>query len=350
VGTSFFNQGWEGRLEFLQRDRGGWQGAFGGQFFIRDLNIIGAEKFLPEANTTQFGVFTVQSLDLGAVRAEAGGRIESTRQTAKADSDLGTPDYRRSFTAYSGSLGANYELAEHWRVGINASYTQRAPSAEELFANGPHAGTQAFEVGDPPLAKEKSKGLELLLRGKGGNFSVTASLYHSWFNGFIYETATGLIEDDLPVFQISQGNARHYGAEIEASFDVAQIGDYAISLDGVGDYSRAKLTGGAGNLPRIPALRLLGGLEAKSDTVTARIETEWVNGQKRVAAFETTTPGYTMVNASVNFKPLGKDKGLDLTLSANNIFDVVARRHASFMKDYAPLTGRDIRLTARISF
>jgi hypothetical protein len=28
-------------------------------------------------------------------------------------------------------------------------------------------------------------------------------------------------------------------------------------------------------------------------------------------------------------------------------FDVVARRHASFLKDYAPLAGRDFRISAR---
>jgi iron complex outermembrane receptor protein len=39
-----------------------------------------------------------------------------------------------------------------------------------------------------------------------------------------------------------------------------------------------------------------------------------------------------------------------LMLSANNIFDVDARRHASFTKDFVPLAGRDVRLSARVSF
>jgi len=60
------------------------------------------------------------------------------------------------------------------------------------------------------------------------------------------------------------------------------------------------------------------------------------------------TPGYTMVNLSAAWRPWGEDRPLSFTLSANNLFDVVARRHASFLKDYAPLAGRDIRLTARV--
>ena len=349
VGTTFSNDGWEGRLELVQRERGGWQGAIGAQFLLRNLNIVGEEKFLPKSETQQYGIFTLQSFDLGAFRAEAGGRIERSILKADEDADLGTAAARRTFTAISGSLGGSVELGSGWRVGLNGSYTQRAPSAEELFSNGPHAGTQAFEIGDTGFTKEKSFGLETTLRGSGDGWNVSASFYYSWFKDFIYETPTGAVEDGLPVFQFFQDDARHYGAEIEASARLARIGDFAINLDGVGDFTRAKIKGG-GPLPRIPALRLLGGLEAQSDTVTGRVEVEWVDDQNRITIFETATRGYTMVNGSLAVKPLGADGGLDLVLSANNIFDVNARRHASFLKDFAPLAGRDVRITARVSF
>lgn len=349
IGTTFLNQGWEGRLELVQRERGGWQGAVGGQFFLRNLNIIGEEKFLPKSETQQYGLFTVQSFDFGHVRAELGGRVEKSILQADADADLGNPDLRRSFTALSGSAGASVGIFSGWRIGLNASYTQRAPSAEELFANGPHAGTQAFEVGDPTFDKEVSKGLEATLRGSGNGWSINGSLYYSWFKDFIYESPTGAIEDDLPVFQFQQADARYYGAEIEATARLATIGNFAINADAVGDFTRARIVGG-GNIPRIPALRLLGGLEAQSDTINGRVEIEWVDRQNKIAAFETPTKGYTMVNASLGFKPLGADGGVDLLLSANNIFDVTARRAASFLKDYAPLAGRDLRITAKFSF
>ena len=76
-----------------------------------------------------------------------------------------------------------------WRVGLNASHSERAPSAEELFANGPHAGTQSFEVGDPDLGVERSWGLEATLHGAGTGYSLGVSVFHSWFDGYIYEVA-----------------------------------------------------------------------------------------------------------------------------------------------------------------
>ena len=57
-----------------------------------------------------------------------------------------------------------------------------------------------------------------------------------------------------------------------------------------------------------------------------------------------------MVNASFDWHPYAANPALTLSLTANNIFDVEARRHASDLKDYAPLAGRDIRLTARLGF
>jgi iron complex outermembrane receptor protein len=56
------------------------------------------------------------------------------------------------------------------------------------------------------------------------------------------------------------------------------------------------------------------------------------------------------VNASVAWRPWGKKRETTVLLSASNIFDVDARRHASFTKGFVPLGGRDIRLSARLSF
>ena len=349
VGTTFYSQGWEGRLELVQREREGWRGAIGGQLLIRDLNVVGEEKFLPKNETQQYGLFTLQEFDFGPVKVEAGGRYEHSIVNAQADADLGNPRYSRTFDAVSASVGAGVEVVQGWRVGLNLSRSERAPSAEELFANGPHAGTQAFEVGNPDFSKEKSWGLEGTLRGKGEGYSVSASVFHSWFDDYIYETQTGEIEDDLPVFQYAQADARYYGFEVEGSATLARIGETSIVADALADYVRATIKHG-GPVPRIPPLRLLGGLEAQAENITGRVEVEWADDQKRVTDFETPTDGYTMVNASLSFKPFGDANSTSITLSANNIFDVVARRHASFLKDYAPLAGRDFRITTRINF
>lgn len=349
VGTTFFSNGYEGRLEFVQADIHGWSGGFGSQYFHRRLDTEGEERALPPNTTSQFGIFFLESYAAGPLRAEAGGRYERQSVEADADTQIGNPDLKRSFNAFSGSLGASYQLAKGLRLGLNASHTERAPSAEELFVHGPHPGTQSFEIGDPDLAKEKSNGLELTVKTSGDGYSLGASAYHIWFSDYIFEQATGAIEENLPVYEFRQADARYLGFEAEASVRLARIGGFAINVDGLTDYVKATIHS-IGPAPRIPPLRFLAGIEAQSERIDGRFEVEHVTGQDRLAEFETPTDGYTMVNASMSFQPFRNHENTTLMFSANNIFDVVARRHASFLKDYAPLAGRDLRLTARVSF
>ena len=209
----------------------------------------------------------------------------------------------------------------------------RAPSGEELFSDGPHIATQAFEIGDPTFGKEKSWGAEASLKLRGDRFSLGLTGYANWFDGFIFADATGDEEDDLPVFQYRQQDARVWGFEAEASARVAQFAGFNLNADVVADMTRAKIKGGD-FIPRIPAMRVLGGLELQGEQLDLRGEVEWTDDQNRVAAFENPTEGFTLVNASVAWRPLKDRDGLTLMLSANNIFDVNARRHASFTKDF----------------
>lgn len=348
VGTTFYSQGLEARVEAQQAVRGGWRGTTGAQMLIRTLDVVGEEKFLPRSETQQYSLFTLQSADLGAIRGELSGRYERSIVVAQPDDDLGNGRLERSFNAFSAAGGASVGLGGSTRLGVSLSHSERAPTAEELFANGPHAGTQAFEVGDVGLKVERSNGVEATLKGGGDGFDFSLAAYHNWYDGFIYEQPTGELEDGLPVYQNEQVDARFYGIEAEASARLAQFGSTAVVIDGVADYTRATIKNG-GAVPRIPPLRLLGGIEAQGALAQGRLEVEHVTKQDRVAVNETETGAYTLVNASLTFKPWGRSNPTSLLLSANNLFDVVARRHASYLKDYAPLAGRDLRVTARFA-
>lgn len=343
VGTVFKSDGLEARFELSQRVRDGWSGASGVQYFERDLEAIGAEAFVPPNRSEQFGLFTVQDIDFGQFGIEAGARSEHSEQSDKLN------NIDRKFDTFSLAAGAYYEPRERTKLGFNLSRTGRAPAAEELFSFGPHIATQAFEVGDPDLKIEKSTGAELYFRVEKPAFSFGATAFATWFDDFIYQDQTGEEEDELPVFQYFQRDATFYGFELEASARLFEASGFPFVADGVADYVRARHRNG-GPVPRIPPLRLLAGLEAQSDRLDGRVEVEWVDRQNRVADFETSTDGFTLVNASMAWRPWGKARERTVMLLANNIFAVEARRHASFTKDFVPLASRDIRLSARFGF
>ncbi len=363
IGTAFYNNGLEGRLELVQSRKGAWSGASGVQYYNRQFNVVGEEAFLPRNETNQTGLFTLQQLDFGALKAEAGARYEWTDLSAANDEDARFFAGNRSYGAFSGSLGASYGISDAVRIGLNGSYTERAPSGEELFANGGHAGTQAYELGNPDFRLERGWGVEATLHAHTDRVNFDASAYYNWFSNYIFENqvdqsvcaAAALQygaadrEVDLPCYQYQQADARYYGVEADLSATVAMLGTTKINADLLGDYVHANIVD-TGPVPRIPAPRVLAGLEAQADRFTARAEVEHVFPQNRTADFETRTDDYTMVNASVALSPWGRDSKMQLVLSANNIFDVTARRSASFLKDFAPLAGRDLRATVRFGF
>ena len=182
-----------------------------------------------------------------------------------------------------------------------------------MFANGPHAGTQAFEVGDPSLDNERSLGVEASIKRTAGPVRLTATAYFSRFSNFIFQAATGEIEDDLPVYAYRQGRAKYYGFEFEADAKLGNAMGVNWGFEAVADATRATIKG-FGPAPQVPPLRLLGALTGERGPFDGKVEVERVFAQNRTAPLETETPGYTLLNASIDWHPLSNRP--ELTLGA----------------------------------
>lgn len=349
IGSRFFSNGGEGRVELVQTEKSGWGGTSGVQYLQRNAKIRGEEKFLPDSDQKQAGLFTVQTYVTGPWRFEGGARIEFNKLTAEEDEQLETLAHKRKFTTLSGSIGGQYEFTPGWRAGLSMSHSERAPSVDELFANGPHPASQSFNVGNPDLDPEKSLSVEASLRTTQGPVQLTGNLYYSHFSNFIFQTPTGEVEDDLPVFQFLGSKADIYGFEGQAIAKLGEAMGVAWGGELQADYVHAKVKD-FGPAPFMPPLRVMAGLTGERGPFDGRLEVEHAFDHSRTAPFETETDGYTLVNAALDWHPFEKNPALSFALQGNNLFDVEARRSTSQLKDFAPLAGRDVRLTARLGF
>ena len=349
VGSKIFSKGGEGRIDLVQRDHEHWGGTSGGQYVDIRQHIDGDEQFLPPTRQRTFGLFTLQHGDFGKLRIEGGARFERNLLDADASSVVGNPNLKRRFSTLSLSAGGSYAVAPQWKLGLNLARSQRAPSTEELFANGPHGGNASFQVGDPDLGTERSLGFEASIKHKSRAIDASLTFYGTRFANYLYQVPTGEVVDDLPVYQARQGRASYVGFEAQAEARLGKAAGIDWAVDMVGDATRATIRN-VGPAPLIPPLRLQGAVTGKRGTVGGRLEVERSWAQNRTAEFETRTPGFTLVNASIDWQPLDEKPQLSLSLAANNIFDAEARRHSSLLKDYAPLAGRDVRLTAHIKY
>lgn len=343
IGTVFDVEGMEGRIELVQARRGSWGGSIGAQYYTRDFRAEGAEAYVPPNLTDQWAVFALQELDVGPIHLEFAGRYEKTKV------DAITLGLERSFDTGSGAVSLAHETAGGLRFGLNASRVARAPSAEELFAEGPHIATQAFEIGDPDLAAEKAWGLEAFVRGRLGPGTISLAAFRNKFDGYIFQQETGEEEDGLPVFRTLQRDATYSGVEGEISYPFIDSGPFTLLADVRGEYVRATFDDGS-PVPRIPPLALLGALEARTELFDVRGEVEWTADQNRVGIGETPTDGFTFVNASIAWKPIRGASSVTVLLQGENLFDVEGRRHVSFTKDFVPLAGRNVKLSVRASF
>jgi iron complex outermembrane receptor protein len=347
IGTRFNDTGWEGRLELPHQPLGPFVGAFGAQLRHRDLEAIGEERFIPPTTTDSQGVFLFEEAPLGpAVRLQLGARWEH----ASVDSPESPLVQSRVFDGWSGSVGFVVLPAAGWSIGVAGAYTTKLPSAQELFADGPHIGTNAFEIGDPLLQNEIATGVDVSVRRTAGPVSGSLSFFYNSFDGFIFERFTGEVEDDLPVIRYTQADSEFLGGEGHLDIEFLHADPHHLALELGADYVWAELKPTGEPLPRIPPLRYSAGVRYKSPHWTGLVEVRRVDAQDRVAPLETVTPGYTMLNAAVGYRLFLGRMILDLLLRGTNLNDAEARNNVSFLKDVAPLPGRDVSFGIRAAF
>jgi iron complex outermembrane receptor protein len=343
VGTTFRNAGHEFRIEALHAPLAGLEGAWGAQASRQEFTAEGAEAFLPPAVTEQRALFLFEEYKAGSVTAQAGIRFENQRvrnEETKA---------KRRDEALSASAGVIWTLSPENSLALSLSRTERAPNAQELFADGAHAGTQTYEIGDPDLDAEISNGIELSLRRREGFVTGVASVYLNRFQGFIDEVATGEEKDELPVYRFTQAKAEFRGAELEAIFHLHEGQTHRLDLRLAGDLIHAEGRGGA-PLPRIPAAKALAGLDWSAGALAVGASVQRVARQGRVTERETPTPAYDWIEAYAMYRADVGSTTLDLFVSGRNLANEEARVHTSFLKDVAPRVGRSWTAGVRLAF
>lgn len=361
--TRFANKGWESRVEARHARLGNVQGAFGLQASDHEFSALGDEAFVPATQTRSLAGFVFEELTLGTVKLSGGLRFERN-EIESAGGERFDPADSRSFSLGSGALGAVWSFSPGWALAANFTHSDRAPTFYELYADGPHAATGAYEVGDRGIGKEHSNAAELFLRFKGDAASFSVGGFVTRFGNYIALGATGRMrgadgtldpgpgypEEVLPEYAYFQAPARFVGLEAEGSMKLAEgaAGRFDLSLRG--DLVRATRRDTGEHLPRITPARLGAALDWQYAGWSARLDLQHAFEQTRTAPDELPTEAYTLVNAAVSVRLPAAGATWDAWLKASNLTDAEARAHTSFLKDVAPMGGRALLAGLRASF
>lgn len=346
VGIVYENNQWEGRLEIDHSLHHKTQGVAGIQVKRRDLalNAVGDHSILPTTLTTDVGIFAMERVNLGALRLEMSGRMQWLSHDAVDRTD-------RTFSSLSLGAGLNYEVNEQWNLSLSLARAAKNPSTAELYFDGVHAAIRSVERGNENLEVEITNNATVSSYVHAGQFNLTLTGYINQSDNFIYFAPTGLTEDEFPVLQTSQSEARITGMEIAADVDLFRKEGSNLILGLTGDYVNGRLTLEGGNLPRIPPFRLGASLQYSLNNFSTSLSVERIAKQDRVFAIsEDETDGYTMVDAKVGYRLVVGSTVQSISLQGLNLTDKLARSHTSLLKEIIPLPGRDIRLTYTLHF
>lgn len=347
TGTVFKNKGNETRFEALTKS-GNWNGVSGAQIQFFDFSAKGDEAFLPGSENSKVSLFTFQQLSIGKNAYRMGGRLEQQTIRKESSINFGGGD-EVGYLGMNASLGHCYDFTKRNTLETSLSFTERAPTFQELYSAGDHLATRTFEQGDATLIKEKATALEMTYEDKGDKNKFTGSIYTQVFKDYIALNPTGNFSpvENFPEFNYEQVDAFFYGIDMENSNEIKKLSKGSLSIINKFDLVRAKDTDSGKNLPRISPPRFTIGLEYSSDKWDADIEEQYVSHQTKTAPGETRSDSYSMTNLGYTYHFVGNLTSLDVFARVRNIFDVEARNFVSTLKDFAPLPGRNIIIGAQ---
>ena len=373
--TTFTNRGHEARIELTHRAWGPFSGgAFGLQSGRFAFAAVGSEALIPDTSNRADALFGYQELSAGRLKLALGMRVEgaSVRSAGggpnEADplsANFGNPRFgaaqTRSFNLTSGSLGAVYRLDAGHVLAANLSYSERAPTYNELFANGPHAATGAYEVGNPAFAKERSTAIDASWRHRHGGHTYSIGAYYHRFADFITQASTGRMKDEngdpallgadrFNEFVYRQVPAVFKGFEAEGRFTLLSGPGSTLTADARADYVHATNLATGEPLPRVAPLRVGAGLTWFTGRWTLRGELQSAASQRRVPAGERASGEYVLINANAGVRfSVGPTRGLAF-VKLTNLGNVSARVATSQLRDIVPLGARALTMGVRFDF
>lgn len=365
IGTQFSNNLFDLDFRATHRPVGLMTGTVGVSGYVRAFEAIGEEALSPPVDQNVFSAFTYQEVPWSHLTLQFGARYD--RSTFSPEGGLPA----REFNNVSLSAGALFRPTDQSTLAVSLARAARNPALEELYFFGVHAGNLAFEIGNPNLDSEVAYGLDLSYRVRLRRVSAEVTYFNSTINDYIFrspvseedfELRFGGLEDEdheeegdhdhghgdeeYPIVEFLARDARLQGVEAHADIDLSRGFHVEFGLDTV----RGSLRGSGDPLPRIPPVRLTGGLRYHWNAMQLGAQVVNAFDQDRVYENETTTDGYTTLRLFGSYSLQAGRLMHTISARFDNVTNELFRNHLSLIKDIVPEMGRNARIVWSVKF
>ncbi|MEO8894083.1 MAG: TonB-dependent receptor, partial [Coleofasciculaceae cyanobacterium] len=114
--------------------------------------------------------------------------------------------FNNTYSGFSGSVGASYQLPENNYVKLNISKSYRAPAINELTSNGLNIGSNLVQLGNRDLKSEQGYQVDLAYGYDGKDVSVEADGFYNNISNFIFADRTDSLSSGFPIYQYLSTN------------------------------------------------------------------------------------------------------------------------------------------------
>jgi iron complex outermembrane receptor protein len=365
VGTTFRTSGEELRIEAGHAPLGPLRGTVGLQLEDVDFSALGEEAFVPSTRTRRQALFVLEEMPWAGGTFSAGARVERAHVASAGDADPAAPKFgapaERRFSLRSASLSNLYKLTPRWSLSGALSYTERAPTSFELFANGVHAATGSFERGDTGLGTERGTNLDVSAAWTDGHDHLRVGAFSTRFSRFISLDATGGtvdltengVTESFTEYVFRPVRARLNGIEVEGKHRMATRPSWSLDLSGKLDLTRGTNLDTGEALPRVAPLRASLALDLTAGLWGGRVEADHSARQSRVPSTDTPTDAFTVVNLSLTRRfAVNSHSDALWFLKLTNLGDTLGYSASSVqtVRDLSPLPGRAVKTGVRVNF
>ncbi len=348
----FHKRGLNAVLQMQQQSVGNLDGTLGLWTNIEDLAIGGDQPLGPNSLTTGIAAYAYEEYRVTpATRLQAGLRfdydkIQTRPDATSSDSAFQTLDTSRQSNAVTASLGAVRQLTSNITASVSVARSFRAPTVQELFANGLDAASGTYSIGTTGLGPETGLGVDASLKGSFDKATFELSPYVNTISHYIYGFLRGDTIQGFPVRQFAGTSARLIGGEVSIAVQPAEH----FAVRATSDYVHAEDTDRGVPLPFIPPLRgtLRGTYQDR--TFTHTVEWRMAASQTRLGDGDTPTDGYTVVNLGSGIRLVRDGLVHNISVHCDNLFNRAYRDNLSVIKNFLPQPARAFRLNYELAY
>jgi iron complex outermembrane receptor protein len=326
---------------------------------------FGEETLIPASTANNGAVYVFEQAEGQRVNVSFGARYDYRKLTVDDDTVLGVATQDRSWNSLTGNVGLLFHLSEPMALVVNVGRGFRAPSSFDLYSNGVHEGTVAFERGNPNLKTEKSINTDVALRAQNARLSFEIGAFMNVIQDYIYTVPTGTTDSasGFEIFDVTQGDARLTGLESALQWHPTNY----LHIQGTADYVNGQNTSTDQPLPQMPpfratyTVRLEGGRRGSVQSTYLSVGGETNAKQTHLdpaeAAFYADAFGgagyqsspYTLLNVGAGLGWLVGARTFNLDLSLRNATNKRYADYLSRIKTNALDPGMGRSLIARIT-